>query len=109
MILDEAMKEMSTDIKEKRYKDCTLGHSDIKKSVITRKQELNGAVDEIVKKTKSVFCMCREGSKCSTVSNTAESLIRWRLEVRDDIGRSGCGGMARAKAYLEQIQERMGI
>lgn len=48
-----------------------------------------------------MFCMPGEGRECSTVSNIAESLISWRLEVMDNIDRSGCGGVARAKAYLE--------
>lgn len=56
-------------------------------------------------KTKSVFCMPNEGEKCSAVSNTAESLIRWRLEVMDDIDRSGCDGVARAKAYVERFKK----
>ena len=35
--------------------------------------------------------------------------IRWRLEVMDDTDKGGCDGVPRAKAYLEQIQQRMGI
>lgn len=35
--------------------------------------------------------------------------VRWRLEVMNDIDKGGCDAVPRAKAYLEQIQQRMGI
>ena len=52
--------------------------------------------------------MLSEGRVCSTVSNTVESLIKWRLEVLGDIDKSD-SFVARTKAYLNHIQERMGI
>lgn len=47
-------------------------------------------------------------SKYSAVSNAPES-VRWRLAVMDDIDRCDCDEVARLKAYLEQIQQRMGL
>lgn len=100
MILDETIKGMSIDKKREEVQRLTLEYSDIMKGMIIKWSSHWGSY-----KINSVFCRPNEEKTCSAVSNTTESLIRWRLEVMDDIDRSGCDGVARAKAYVERFEK----